>query len=427
MSTEDLNHRDLLAGSKARPYWSREPLREGALKVLARAVVGVVALLLTAPGWAGCTGESEGRSGPHRSTQPSAAPSAESPSAPETAPTPTSSANPLATTPLPKPYRRVGAVAGVVRADDGTAFVAFGSAWPDDRTSFRLYDRNWRPLTPLLRLDVALMPERGTAHGFVGRATRTNRNGRTTFAKWVTLNRAGRVQRVAKQPERSMTARPPRPGDLHLEGTGQRGSLAYRPATDTVFKKPRPPWDTVGHSWYVDLDGTICAMSSGPLAERSIHVSLDEGRTYTTISVADVIPASSGPRLQSCDTTSERIVIGTGGENPRWLHTLDRTGRQLRSSRRLGDLLNPYGWGMLPDGRLVTGTNRPGLMVATDNTNTQMDYRPGPIPVNFGFEIIDDLLVSLRGRGLDVSNDAGLTWQHIELLPSTSAGAERPR
>ena len=305
--------------------------------------------------------------------------------------------NPLVVTQLPKPYVRVRPATYLVRADDGTTLVGFGEPGVNDSTQYRLYDRQWRPLTPLLSIDARLVAERGTAHGFVGQATRSNRMGRHTLNQWVTLNRAGRVHPVADQPDRSARARPSRPGDLHLEGNGIRGSLAYRPATDTVFKKPRPPWDTVGHSGCVDTDG-ICAGKRGPLAERTIHVSLNEGGTYTTIPVGDIVPASSGPRLQSCDAGAERILVGTGGVCSCWLHTLDRTGTQLLSSRWLGDLLDPYNWGMLPDGRLVTGTNRAGLMVATDNTNTSMAYRPGPIPVGFGVDIVDDRLSACAGE-----------------------------
>jgi hypothetical protein len=78
-------------------------------------------------------------------------------------------------------------------------------------------------------------------------------------------------------------------------------------------------------------------------------------------------------------------------------------------------MLDPYTWGALPDGRLVTGTSRPGLMVATDSTNTLMDYRPGPVPVGWGAQIVGSQLIVARGGSLHVSKDAGLTWQEFDL------------
>jgi hypothetical protein len=303
--------------------------------------------------------------------------------------------------PATKPYGLLGAPV-IARADDGTTILVYEPNWNRHRTSYRLYDRNWRPRTPLLRVEDIFEVHRGARSGFLGLAGEP--------AQWVTIERDGRIRPVAHQPSKGDPARPTRPGDLHLEG-----DAAYRPSTDTVIRKPKPPWDRLSASWYDERNGMICVLRSGPLATNVIHVSRDEGRTFTDIPLADVIPAESGPRAQSCDTTGTRIVVGTGGENPEWLHTLSADGRHRYSSRPLGDALDPYSWDTLPDGRLVTGTNRPGLMVGTDSTNQLMDHRPGPVPPFVGFDVVDGDVLVVGPRRVKLSQDAGRTWRTIDL------------
>jgi hypothetical protein len=81
----------------------------------------------------------------------------------------------------------------------------------------------------------------------------------------------------------------------------------------------------------------------------------------------------------------------------------------------LGGLLNGYAWDTLPDGRLVIGTNRRGVFVATDATNRSLDFRPGPVRPDTGFEVIGNEIVLTRGRRVQVSVDAGHSWQVRDL------------
>ena len=328
--------------------------------------------------------------------------------------------DPLSAAPATPPYGTTF-VETVVHADDGTNIVVFEPTWPGQRTSYRLYDRNWRPRTPLLRVPVSLEVQRGTPRGFVGRASLTRHDGSAVIDEWVTINRLGLLQSVANPPGRAPSTQSPRPGDLYLPGYTPTRSFAYRPAGDIILRVPRPwltirwnVYDNSGLNGLGNPDGMICAMRPGPVSDGALRVSTDEGRTFSDVPVAMAMAAASGPRLQACLTTAERIVVSTGGESPRWLHTLDRTGR-LISSQELGGMLNPYAWGALPDGRLVTGTNRPGLMVATDSTNTLMDYRPGPVPVGWVAQIVGSQLIVARGGSVRVSKDAGLTWQEFDL------------
>lgn len=380
-----------------------EPRRVGAL------------ILLALTSWSGgCTAGSGTTSGPDSPPRQSVSPSTRSDRTPTSATSSPTPPDPYAATEATPPYGMFGRPS-VTRARDGTTLLGYEPT-PAGRTTYRLYDRHWRPLTTLLRVPVELRVERGTASGFVGRATRYRPNGSVELRDWVTIDRAGRLHEVSHQPEKGAPPGSLRPGDLHLNGDGLI-RFAYRPFTDTVLRKPRLPWDGGGHSWYTDNYGMICAVRSAPLADGILHTSSDEGRTFTDISLAGILPPDSGPRVQACDTTTDRVIVTTGGEYPRWLHTLDRSRRQLLSSRPLGGQLNPYDWGTLGDGRLVTGTNRgPGVMVATDPTNRLLDYRPTPAPMSAWFDILGDQFVVVgRGGFVHVSTDAGLTWEKFDL------------
>ena len=220
---------------------------------------------------------------------------------------------------------------------------------------------------------------------------------------------------MSHEPAKSTPSQPARPGDLHLQGHAS-GRFAYRPATDTVFRKTRFAWDGPRGTWYVDNSARICALGSRPAADGLLRASTDEGRTFTAVSLAGVLPADAGPRVHACDTTSQRVVVGTGGEEPLAVHTLDRAGTRLLSSQALGGQLDPYNWNTLPDGRLVTGTNRGrGVMVATDPTNQVMAYRPTPAPMVPWFDIVGDEFVLISRGYAHVSRDAGLTWQRFDL------------
>jgi hypothetical protein len=264
-------------------------------------------------------------------------------------------------------------------------------------------------------VNVSLEVSRSVPAGFIARASLSRRDGSTALREWVTIDRDGNIRTVTQQPDRRAEAQPLRRGDLFLESSG-RALLAYRPSQDAVVKARNPSWNGVGYSWYLDPEeGHVCALLSGPLAEGVMHVSVDEARTFTDVTAADVLPATSGPRLQACWATRDRVLVETGGENPRWLHTLDQDDQTILSSLRVGDRLNPYMFDMLPDGRLVAGTNRPGLMVATDSTNQLMGYRPGPVPPSATFQTVDQEVISIAGRWAHVSADAGLTWRELDL------------
>jgi hypothetical protein len=111
----------------------------------------------------------------------------------------------------------------------------------------------------------------------------------------------------------------------------------------------------------------------------------------------------------------------TAGEYIQDLYTIDLPARRMLSSVpiRSNPLLNPYNSQVLPDGRRVFGTNRPGLMVATGVTNSRFEFRRGPVGLDGSFLTLGGDIVNLRNRPsnseIDVSTDEGHTWRPVDL------------
>jgi hypothetical protein len=307
---------------------------------------------------------------------------------------------------------------GLVRAGDGSTLLVFAPEYAD-RAQYRVYDQNWRPRTPLLEAPVRLLLERGLAHGFIGHAERTRRNGTSSYAEWVTIDADGALRVVPHQPTRKTPPVRISPGDVRFQNPESR-SGAYRASTRTVIVGRAPAWDTRRHIWYTTATGAICAHVDTARLGDVIHTSVDQGRTWLDLDT-EGLPVGSGPRLQSCETHGSRVIVMTGGESPRWLHTFDRVTGRLLSSHALGGDLNGYGWQALPDGTLVVGTNRRGLMVATDASNQVFEFRPGPVQAySADFDLLGrDIVVATGRRALQISTDEGKTWHTIDLgMPS---------
>jgi hypothetical protein len=304
--------------------------------------------------------------------------------------------------------RAVGALSGPVRARDGTTLVQI--AGPRDADQFRIYDRRWRPITPVLEVAASLSVLRGLRSGFVARVTRVKGPHRSAFRGWVTIGRRGAI-RVAERPVPGDSREPVRPGDIELVRPHE-GALAYRPSEDAVVRVLPPAWFTISTTWYTRPTGTICAVPPRSVLGDSVRISLDSGATWRALGT-ESLPAGSGPRLQSCEAQADRVAVMTGGEYPRFLHTFDRTTGTLLSSHRLMKEINGYDWTLLSDGTLVAGTNRRGLLAATDNTNRVLEFRSSPVRGPIYFAVVEDDLVLQRRGLLHVSTDRGRTWFQV--------------
>lgn len=82
--------------------------------------------------------------------------------------------------------------------------------------------------------------------------------------------------------------------------------------------------------------------------------------------------------------------------------------------RPLDGRLNTYAAGLLPDGRMLFGTDRPGLQVADNLDATSFSFEPGPIKT--GTQVwgrTSAALVWSQGQNLFLSSD-GRTWITID-------------
>lgn len=361
--------------------------------------------VLTAAVALGAVACSGGTDGEPLTDQTSEAPSA-----------PIESAAPRATDPLESvpAEKMLGFVASVVRADDGTAVVVSTNEYAT-RSTYRLYDSRWRPLTPVLQLRGELRIDRGLAHAFVGGLYAYRENGHPRVSERIIVSRDGMLTTVEDRSGRRAEPVRTRPGDRTL---GDAPRQVYRPATRTIHRVTTPEWDHTSRFWSVTAAGDVCALESESRIGATIHASVDEGRTFTDLSTA-ILPVDSGPRVQSCETAADRVAVMTGGEYPQWVHVLDRTGGALLVSHYVGDQsgpYNPYGWRLLPDGKLVFDTNRPGLYVATDTSNNVLEYRPQP-RTQYRWTIVvgEDLALVSSNRQIYVSSDEGRTWTSVDL------------
>ena len=312
---------------------------------------------------------------------------------------------------------------GVTRADDGTTIVV--STNPSmTRSVYRLYDSRWRPLTPMLELPGRLSIDRGLAHAFVGSLLVDGKRGLPRVDEGVIVTRDGTLTAIDRKVGRGSEPVHMRPGDrlvdAPLPGVGpvQPGRMVYRPRDRTLHQVTVPEWDTLGHNWGVSGAGDICAVDSRERIGGTVHISVDEGRTFTDLSTS-LVPAGSGPRLQSCQTAGDRVAIGTGGEHPKWLHVLDRASGALLASHYVGDQHGPYfpsNWQLLPDGKLVIGATGPGLYVATDPGNAVLEFRARP-QARYAFPLVlgEDLALLLGAQRTYASGDEGRTWEQVDL------------
>jgi hypothetical protein len=303
---------------------------------------------------------------------------------------------------------------GVTRAGNEHTLVVWHPPNDFDHVFYRIYDRAWTPVTDLLEVRVGLEVVRGLRSSFLARATACNRNcSRNLLNEWVVIGSDGGLRRIPQQAGRYDLE----PGDLRARTSFAHG-WALRPRTGKVVELTPGPWGrSRGFNPYVNDRGAVCFVPGGSRSGDPVFTSIDDGLHWRRVGTRAIDAVDGNPRLQSCETAAERVVVMTGREYPEHMSVLDRTSGTLVSRIRLGDRLGDspfsgYGWVLLPDGRLVFDARRRGLLVATDATNQQFVFRSGPVA-----DVVDGELIDWVGARnfLTVSKDAGKTWSRVDL------------
>ena len=304
-----------------------------------------------------------------------------------------------------------------LRGPDGSFLIALGPTWPAERTQYRVFDADWRPLTPLMHVPFSLSFVRGTPDGFLAQASKYNRAGNRVFPPvWLTVTTEGDLRPLDNQPDRDAPPRPlgRRSGLLGLMWSG----LAYDHKTSSVFRW-QPPARLTPLRSSLDFEGNICA-ARGHEAPVALLASSDHGRTVQRVPVH--VSLAQGARVLRCIVSRKRLAVMTSLRGPHGaprdvrMHLLTWTGRHL-AEHALDCRMSPDAK-FLPDGRLLIKAPGRGLLVGTDPTNQRLVHRPALIGVAFTWEVVgSDIYATpaIGHRQLWVSHDAARTWQPVDV------------
>ncbi|MFC7494631.1 MULTISPECIES: hypothetical protein [unclassified Nocardioides] len=317
--------------------------------------------------------------------------------------------------------RTLASIESVLRTTSGATIIAYrvdSTLW----SAFRIYDQDWKPLTPLLGLKPMLRLYAATPEGFIGYASVTSRVG--YYRHWITISLDGQVREVAHELRAHAGKRPATVADVLLPIEGGRDT-AYRPSQDRLFRRTLPTWWRRSAAGIVaDANGGACASRAfGPLAARTrIPTSIDNGLTWKWVSFAEIPAKRRRFYGGECMVAADRLIIQTSRGLKSWWSTIDRTTSEVLSMHRFG-----RGWQyILPSGILVTTKDRHsltvGLMVGTDTTNRHLEFRPAPFgEAAWGLYVLggDIILTPDTFDYVNVSHDAGRTWSRVDLQMPT--------
>lgn len=323
-------------------------------------------------------------------------------------------------TPMPASRPR-GNDSAFYRASDGFTLAILGRGSPRDRTWYRIYGPSWKPRTPLLRVSVRLDVGRGLRHGFVGEASASDRTGRMTLHAWVRINPDGTLTRLPQLA--TSVRRPLSPGDLRFKALDGR-IAAYRPATGQALR-PAAPDTAPGHErdWQVADNGGICYTPVRRDGSIAVYWSRSDSRAWHRLDLRSALPPSAARQIMVCHAATGRVVIYSGDDSRGVVAVYTArvpAGHPVTAFRIRDRRINPWAFVTLPDGRTVFQTDRAGVMVAKDRSNTSFVFRTAPIeaPPEQGLVIADGELIHLpafRGDTVVTSRDAGRRWRTVDL------------
>lgn len=313
--------------------------------------------------------------------------------------------------------------------------VILSLGWPRDWSLFRIYDHQWRPLTPLSRVPSRLENLRGMQEGFIAEASYSrDRQGLKWVHGWVRIDREGGITQIP----RAVDGGPIRAGEVVLGPVSGGPVVAVAPDVSSVRRPSVPDNSPRERLWQLSDEGASC-VSRRAGGQAVLTWTFDFGRSWAEVPLREVTPARAVPRAAQCIAAGrDRLLVTESDQSsgPTSLHTLrvstgtGGTHVNVVGTHRLND--NGAVWMnvVLPDGRALMQAEG-GLMVATDPSNSTFHFRPGPLGPMDLLSRESGVLVGLPGDGtkawkLTISTDAGATWLEVD-LKSGSWAAESKR
>ena len=312
------------------------------------------------------------------------------------------------------------------RSGDGATLVVLARGSVREWTRFRIYGRDWRPITGLREASLELVNVRGLPHGFVAEASyRLDRQGMRLAHTWVHIDRSGRMTKVPRSTEAGPIA------DDEIVVTPSSGGAAVVDRRATYVRRPTLPRNAPPRQqWQLWDEGRNSCISRGRGARTTLKWSFDSGRTWTQASLGRVTPAGVVRGALACAPAgADRLLVTEGDQLVELAHlsTLQvSTGANKTAKDHLAlvgrhplDGQGPIWMGaILPDGRAVL-QDEGGVQVAVDASNSDFEFRPGPVKKEDMLMVHGRDLISSSGFPrmfeLAISADAGQTWRVVNL------------
>lgn len=303
-----------------------------------------------------------------------------------------------------------------------TARPTFVAATPKDdlfvqlgRRGYRILRADGRPTSPIMRLDSDFYDiGAGFEGGFVVTVYVENPEHPEAEGepRVLHVDLQGRVFATRS----SQRVQPLGPGDVTVRSAahGIDVTLGYRPSTRTTFAFPAP----VKTLWQRDDRGWLWSCPNRGGLRGVVWWSKDGARSWHTTRF--LLRTDRGPSRRwtlDCRMAGGQIaMLGYLDDLPTGYATGSFQGQAsiTMPMRPLDRRLNSYAADVLPDGRLVFGTSRPGLQVADSRAANTFTFEPGPIRT--GTQVrgrTSDSLVWAQGHHLYLSRE-GRTWLRID-------------
>jgi hypothetical protein len=306
-------------------------------------------------------------------------------------------------------------IGDLMRDGQGTTLAVLGAG---PGTRYRLFDREWEPLTPLLEVEARFVARRGLADGFLVEVVGRRSGSSPTAAMLSSTDGSLKLLRLGP-PGDPLTA-----GSLTFRSESSR-VWAFQPEDGVVWKPTFPATPRPGADWPGDPDGLACQGPYHLTTPSPTMWTSDGGATWRETRLDDLLPPGTPTEMIHCEPRGERIVLSLAKNELLKQVCVVSSSPDPPGARLLGCHPVPAGAegvtsSVLADGRVVFPARKPGrVFVAADATNSVFLRRPTPTTKGSWVRAVGDDLVASNGfayRGPDwVSQDAGRTWTRPDL------------